>query len=185
MNKILWPVVFALGLSACSSTPDKPAAVEDHSTAAAPAAPVDKGADTTGIDKNAVSGDADKNKYADPRKDPASQLSKRSVFFDFDKYDVKDDFRPMLEAHAAYLVAQHDKHVVLQGNTDDRGSREYNLALGQKRAEAVRKTLAVLGVPEAQLEAVSFGEEKPRSAGESETDYADNRRTDIVYSDEQ
>jgi peptidoglycan-associated lipoprotein len=111
-------------------------------------------------------------------------LSKRSVFFDFDKFDVKDEYRPMLEAHAGYLKANPNARVILQGHADERGSREYNLALGQKRAEAVRRVLNVMGVGDGQLEAVSFGEEKPRNAGATEEAYAENRRTDVVYGDE-
>ena len=87
----------------------------------------------------------------------------------------------MVEAHARYLVENPERKLVLQGNTDERGSREYNLALGQKRAEAVRRALAVLGVSEAQVEAVSFGEERPRNVSETEDAYAENRRTDMVY----
>jgi peptidoglycan-associated lipoprotein len=97
---------------------------------------------------------------------------------------VKPEYRPVLEAHAGYLMAKRDSRVILQGNADERGSREYNLALGQKRAEAVRKALAVLGVNDSQMEAVSFGEEKPRNEGQTEEAYAQNRRTDVVYGDE-
>jgi peptidoglycan-associated lipoprotein len=120
----------------------------------------------------------------DPRKDPASPLSKRSIYFDFDSFVVKDEYRPVIEAHASYLTNHGKSRAVMQGNADSRGSREYNLALGQKRAEAVRRALALLGVQEEQLEAVSFGEEKPRAVGDTEQDYAENRRTDIVYGDE-
>jgi peptidoglycan-associated lipoprotein len=97
---------------------------------------------------------------------------------------VKDEYRPVIEAHAAYLAKKSDSRIVIQGNADERGSREYNLALGQKRAESVRKAFAILGVKEAQIEAVSFGEEKPRRVGATEEDYAENRRADIVYGDE-
>jgi peptidoglycan-associated lipoprotein len=120
----------------------------------------------------------------DPRRDPASPLSKRSIYFDFDRFVVKDEYRPVIEAHASYLTSHRNSRAVMQGNADSRGSREYNLALGQKRAEAVRRALALLGVQEEQLEAISFGEEKPRAVGDSEQDYAENRRTDIVYGDE-
>ncbi|MGB7184286.1 MAG: OmpA family protein, partial [Burkholderiaceae bacterium] len=87
----------------------------------------------------------------------------------------------LVEAHARYLTANPERQVVLQGNTDERGAREYNLALGQKRAEAVRRAMAVLGVSDNQVEAVSFGEERPRNFGSSEADMAENRRVDIVY----
>jgi peptidoglycan-associated lipoprotein len=181
MNKIVWAALFAMTLSACGTTSDTKATVEDHTKDNKVATPAASEVQTAPVAAKDVMGSA----YSgDPRKDPASLLSKRSVFFDFDRFEVKDEFRPMLEAHAGYLVSKRDKHVTLQGNTDERGSREYNLALGQKRAEAVRKSLAVLGVSESQMEAVSFGEEKPRATGNTEEAYAQNRRTDIVYTDE-
>jgi peptidoglycan-associated lipoprotein len=183
MNKVFWPVLIALTLSACGTTGGTPAAVEDRtgttSTAAKPA-----GAESTGVSGAGVAGSALPGEAGDPRKDPASPLSKRSIYFDFDSFVVKDEYRPMLEAHAGYLMSKRDARVILQGNADERGSREYNLALGQKRAEAVRRALAVLGVSEAQMEAISFGEEKPRNEGSTEAAYAENRRTDVVYGDE-
>ena len=139
------------------------------------------GTESTGVSGAGVTGSA---LAGDPRKDPASPLSRRSIHFDFDSYVVKDEYRPMLEAHAGYLLSKRDARVILQGNADERGSREYNLALGQKRAEAVRKALAVLGVNDAQMEAISFGEEKPRNEADTEGAYAENRRTDVVYGDE-
>jgi len=185
MKKALWSVVLLLTLTACGTTAQKPAVVEDRSaTVTTPGNPI-RGAETTAVDPNAVSGSAlNRNASGDPRKDPANPLSKRSVFFDYDSFEVKDTYRSALEAHAAYLMSKRDAKVIVQGNTDDRGSREYNLALGQKRAEAVRKALAVMGVTDGQLEAVSFGEEKPRTEGDAEAAYADNRRADIVYGDE-
>lgn len=117
----------------------------------------------------------------DPLNDPKGVLAKRSVYFDFDSYVVKDEFKPLVEAHAKYLVANKGRKILIQGNTDERGGREYNLALGQKRAEAVRKAMALLSVPEAQVEAVSLGEEKPKAMGSDEASWAENRRADIVY----
>ncbi|HTD03558.1 peptidoglycan-associated lipoprotein Pal [Undibacterium sp.] len=117
----------------------------------------------------------------DPLNDPKGILAKRSVYFDFDSYIVKDEFKPVVEAHAKYLVANKGRKILIQGNTDERGGREYNLALGQKRAEAVRKSLALLGVPESQMEAVSLGKEKPKATGSDEASWAENRRSDIVY----
>ena len=115
--------------------------------------------------------------------DPLSQgaLAKRSIYFDYDSYVVKEEFKPVIEAHAKYLVANKGRGILIQGNTDERGGREYNLALGQKRAEAVRKALALLGVPEAQIEAVSLGKEKPKATGSDEASWAENRRSDIIY----
>jgi len=117
----------------------------------------------------------------DPLNDPKSPLAKRSIYFDFDSFVVKDEFRGTVEAHARYLLANNAKRVVIQGNTDERGSREYNLALGQKRAEAVRRAMSALGVPDKQMEAVSFGEERPRATGADDASYAENRRADLVY----
>ncbi|MEK8048694.1 peptidoglycan-associated lipoprotein Pal [Ideonella sp. DXS22W] len=108
----------------------------------------------------------------------ASNLA-RVVYFDFDSFVVKDDFRGMLEAHAKALNATKGKRLTVEGHTDERGGSEYNIALGQKRAEAVVKTLALLGVPEAQLEAVSFGKERPADPGHDEAAWAKNRRAEL------
>ena len=117
----------------------------------------------------------------DPLNDPTSILAKRSVYFDYDSYIVKDEFKAIVDAHAKYLVANKGRKVLIQGNADERGGREYNLALGQKRAEAVRKALSVLSVAETQVEAVSLGEEKPKATGNNEAAWAENRRSDIIY----
>jgi len=118
----------------------------------------------------------------DPLDDPKSLLAKRSIYFDFDKYEVKSEFAAINNAHANYLNTHTSRTIVIQGNTDSRGGREYNLALGQKRAEAELKVLAASGVPKARMEAVSFGKEKPKATGENEAAWAENRRDDIVYS---
>jgi len=117
-------------------------------------------------------------------KDPRSPLSKRSVYFDYDSYVVKDEFQSLLTAHGKFLAANPKMKMLIQGNADERGSREYNLALGQKRAEAVRKALTLLGAREDQLEAVSLGEEKPACSESGEDCWAKNRRGDMLYSGE-
>lgn len=117
----------------------------------------------------------------DPLNDPNGELAKRSVYFDFDSYAVKDTYQQLLNAHAHYLNKNKDRRILIQGNTDERGGREYNLALGQKRSEAVRKVLSLLGVSDSQMEAVSFGKEKPKATGSDEAAWAENRRADIVY----
>ena len=117
-------------------------------------------------------------------KDPRSPLSKRSVYFDYDSYVVKDEFQALLAAHGKFLAANAKMKMLIQGNADERGSREYNLALGQKRADAVRKALALLGAREDQLEAVSLGEEKPACSESTEECWAKNRRGDMLYSGE-
>lgn len=117
----------------------------------------------------------------DPLNDAKGMLARRSVYFDYDSYGVKDEFKPVLDAHSRYLASHQARHILIQGNTDERGGSEYNLALGQKRAEAVRKSLQLMGVPANQMEAVSYGKEKPKAAGHDEAAYAENRRDDIVY----
>jgi peptidoglycan-associated lipoprotein len=117
----------------------------------------------------------------DPLADPNSPLAKRSVYFDYDSYAVRDEYRSTIDAHARFLTSERSRRVIVQGNTDERGSREYNLALGQKRAEAVRRSLTALGVPDSQVEAVSLGEEKPRTTAQDEASFAENRRADLVY----
>ena len=117
----------------------------------------------------------------DPLNDPQGVLAKRSVYFDFDSYVVRDDAKAVVENHSAYLTKNKARKILIQGNTDERGGTEYNLALGQKRAEAVRKAMGSLGVPDTQMEAVSLGKEKPKAVGSNEAAWAENRRADIVY----
>ena len=121
---------------------------------------------------------------ANPLKDPNNILSKRSVYYDYDSDAIKDEYRPMLQAHAKYLAENRSARMLIQGNCDERGSREYNIALGQRRAEGVKRMLMLMGVTEAQVESVSLGEEKPRRTGNTEADFAENRRSDILYSGE-
>ena len=117
----------------------------------------------------------------DELNNPNSPLAKRSVYFDFDSYDVKNEYLPLLRAHADYLRGHPGRHVLIQGNTDERGTDEYNLALGERRSEAVLHELESLGVPDSQLEAVSFGKEKPVALGHDEASWSQNRRADLVY----
>jgi peptidoglycan-associated lipoprotein len=111
---------------------------------------------------------------------PGGKLANRSVYFDFDSYAIREDGKEVVQNHAAYL-GKNQRSILIQGNTDERGGSEYNLALGQKRAEAVRKSMAALGVPESRMEAVSLGKEKPKAEGHNEEAWAQNRRADIVY----
>jgi peptidoglycan-associated lipoprotein len=103
------------------------------------------------------------------------------IYFELDSFAVKAEYQSALEAHARFLRADRNRRVNLEGHTDERGGSEYNLALGQKRAEAVRRALSVLGVPEAQMESVSFGKEKPVAQGSDESAYAQNRRAALNY----
>ena len=177
-------------LSACSSVQlDKKAPVDDRTGSSAATsssndsaktgAANDGSADSRAGDKNAQNNQNAQN--TDPLNDATGMLAKRSVYFDFDSYVVKDEFKPVIEAHSQYLIKNTDRKIVIQGNTDERGGSEYNLALGQKRAEAVRRALNLLGVADSQIEAVSFGKEKPKATGSNEAAWAENRRADIAY----
>jgi peptidoglycan-associated lipoprotein len=117
-------------------------------------------------------------------RDPKNILSQRSVYFDYNRFEVKREYQEIVSAHARFLVSNRRYKILIQGHTDERGSREYNLALGQKRADAVRRMFVVLGVREDQIEAVSLGEEKPKNEGHDELAWAENRRGDILYSGE-
>lgn len=166
MKKVISVLLIGL-LSACASQTTQPTAVEDKSAAqaAAPAAAA--------------------NPNLNPiLRDPNNILSKRSVFYDYDSFVVKNEYRPLVQAHAQYLRDNAGARVLLQGNADERGSREYNLALGQKRADSVRNAMTLSGAKDSQIEAVSLGEEKPRATGHDEASWAENRRTDIRYQGE-
>lgn len=105
---------------------------------------------------------------------------KRSVYFEYDQYDVKAEFRPLVETHARWLKANPQARLTVEGNTDERGSREYNVALGQRRAEAVTKMMVLMGARPEQIESVSWGEERPRSGGHDEKSWSENRRSDFL-----
>jgi peptidoglycan-associated lipoprotein len=116
--------------------------------------------------------------------DPVRQqgmLAKRSIYYDFDRYEIKSDSRDLIEAHARYLREHPNVKVRIEGNADERGSAEYNLALGQQRSAGVQKVMTLLGVPEGRIEAVSLGKEKPKATGHDENSWSENRRSDIVY----
>lgn len=114
-------------------------------------------------------------------RDPANPLSKRVVYFDFDSDVIREEFRGLVEAHAGFLKNNGAARIILQGHTDERGSRDYNLALGQRRAESVRQALALMGVKDEQVETVSLGEEKPVLEGHDEAAWKLNRRAEIHY----
>ncbi|HMO45744.1 MAG TPA: peptidoglycan-associated lipoprotein Pal [Rubrivivax sp.] len=171
-------LALALGglLAGCSTTKLDEAPVESRTVPADGGAAGQPGAAGSGTAQSSVA-TVDLSKSG---ADAASGLlAQRVVYFDFDSFVVKDEFRPMLEAHAKALAANRSKRMVLEGHTDERGGREYNLALGQKRADAVLRTLVLLGVQDAQLEAVSFGEERPAAPGSDEAAWAKNRRVEL------
>ena len=171
-------IAFTLAACAATETPERqpPAAVEDRAPGQGAVAQPAPGAPVTGVDLTGRPATG-----AAALKDPNNILSKRSVYYEFDKFNGKDDYRPMIEAHARYLRENGGTRMLVQGNTDERGSREYNLALGQRRSEGVKRLLMLLGGREEQIEAVSLGEEKPRAAGSNEEAWAQNRRSDMLY----
>ena len=185
MKRLLTMIVVSL-LVGCSSTPTKEqegAKVEDRTivtdTTKPPVRP-----QTTTQDATVRPLQGDQAGGRDPLKDPSNILSRRSVYFDYDSNVVKDEFKPVVAAHAKYLSSSRAARVTIQGNTDERGSREYNIALGQRRADAVKEMMTLLGASSAQIETVSFGEEKPRAQGSTEQAFAENRRADFVYQGE-
>ncbi len=133
------------------------------------------------VDGDSANSSSGGNFSSQPWNDPKSALYERSVYFGFDEYTVQTKYQKMLSAHASYLKANPKQKVIIQGNTDDRGTAEYNLALGQRRSDAVRKSLNLMGVSDDQIEAVSFGKEKPKVEGDNESAWTENRRADIVY----
>lgn len=163
-------------LTACSSTPLTPTA--------ATSAPVVTATPTTPTEtsKSPVTSPNLTAKEVPPYLDPRNPLSTdRSVYFDFDKSNVAAKYDQLLEMHGKYLASHPEVSIKIEGNTDEQGGSEYNLALGQKRADAVLKSLTILGVKTSQMEAVSFGKEKPRALGNDEASYAQNRRADLAY----
>jgi peptidoglycan-associated lipoprotein len=117
----------------------------------------------------------------DPLNDPTGALAKRSVYFDFDKSLIRSEYQPLIETHGRYLVEHGSRQIRIEGNCDERGGREYNLALGQRRADAVRERMELVGVPAARIETISLGKEKPKATGHDEAAWVENRRADIVY----
>jgi peptidoglycan-associated lipoprotein len=137
--------------------------------------------DTDSANGGSGSGSGSGKFGSQPWNDPSSPLFEKSVYFGFDEYTVQTKYQKMLSAHAGYLKVNPKQKIIIQGNTDERGTAEYNLALGQCRSDAVRKSLNLMGVSDDQMEAVSFGKEKPKAEGDTEAAWAENRRADIVY----
>ena len=117
----------------------------------------------------------------DAQIDPSKAFGTRTIYYDYDAYNVKEEYLSVVQAHGKFLLAHKEAKLRVEGNCDERGSREYNLALGQRRADSIKRALMLMGVPARQIEAVSFGSEKPKSASHDEQAYAENRRSDLVY----
>jgi peptidoglycan-associated lipoprotein len=169
---------FAAVLAACSSTPVAPPATAPVSTAMAAPAP----APATTSGGNPVASSTVTTVALPAYLDPSNPISReRSVFFDFDDFTIKSEYSGLVARQGQYLASHPNIDVKVEGNADERGSAEYNLALGQKRAEAVVRTLKTYGVKDSQAEAISWGKEKPRALGHDEAAWAQNRRADIQY----
>jgi len=171
LNKILGAAAVALSavllLTGCPSQP-----IDEQE----PASSVDEraGADTSGV--------AERSGYtADNLNDPSSPLYQRVIYFAYDNSDIQPQFIDILRAHASYLSSNSGASVMLDGHTDERGTREYNLALGDFRADTVRRYLVAEGVPDGQIRPMSYGEERPADPGHSESAWALNRRVELVY----
>ena len=165
-------VLVAAALAGCASKETKTEAQVDDRSTARPSANTAQGSATT-----------PNRPTTSPQGDPlkSGQLAQRSVYFDYDSNSVKDEYRGLVQAHSRYLTAdKRDARIRIEGNCDERGSREYNLALGQRRAEAVRQAMVLSGVRAEALEAISYGEERPRCTDQGEECRATNRRVDIL-----
>ncbi len=179
MGKLILSMAALALLAACASQDVKEqagAAVEDRKPVESTPTKPDTAAMAKPVESKPI--------VANPLKDPGNILSKRSVYYDYDSAVVKDEFKPLVTAHSRYLTQHRTAKITIQGNTDERGSREYNIALGQRRADSVKQMMTLLGAQEAQIETVSFGEEKPRALGKDEASLSENRRSDIVYAGE-
>jgi peptidoglycan-associated lipoprotein len=169
VKKLLLPSLLLLALAACETDLATDAAAPD-------------------TEKKVTENNVTNGNTLTSRPPPGDQLpdwaldpSANSVYFDYDSYVVRNEARSLIDSHAKLLAQQPSRKVTIQGNADERGSREYNLALGQKRAEAVRRSLKLLGTRDAQIEAVSLGEEQPACTEATESCYSRNRRGDFVY----
>ena len=170
LKRVFYSLAIVLLMAGCSSTKlDNPPVTNAGAMGGA------------GSGSGAASGVAPVSVDANARNAQGPVGVARVIYFDFDSYTVKPDYQSVIDAHARFLKANPQRHVTLEGNTDDRGGSEYNLALGQKRAEAVARALKLLGVGDNQVEAISFGKEKPAVSGSGEEVWAQNRRVEFSY----
>ena len=184
ISKLIVLACAAVALSACAghqnvkgsgtSTPPAASSVPEATTPPPATEQQPQGAETAPVQ-------SEQGFQGNPLDDPNSPLHQRVVYFDFDKSDIKPEGKPILEAHAKYLSGHPDVHVVLEGNTDERGTREYNMALGERRAKAVYQYLTLLGVSPSQLKVISYGEERPAALGHDESAWSKNRRVELDY----
>lgn len=176
MHHLAPVLLLACGLAGCSSSPEKAGAaapIDDRAISSAEMDALD-GARTAGVGDPARLRGGELN-------DPESPLAVRVFYFELDSSEVRADYRPSVEAHAAYLSSNGGARIVIEGHADERGSREYNIALGERRALALRRQLVLLGASADQIRTVSYGEERPAELGSDEYSWERNRRAEIVY----
>ena len=184
MRKLLIAALVITFAAGCAQQPTQTGAPVEDRGAGTGTPGTTPGATTSGTTPSGVTGTPTPSGSASVLRDPNNILSKRTIYFDFDSFSVRDEFRELVNAHAKYLQANRSARLTLQGHADERGSREYNIALGQRRADAVKSLMQLLGGGEAQIETVSFGKEKPKVEGHDEAAWAQNRRVEIVYAGE-
>jgi peptidoglycan-associated lipoprotein len=178
IKRMFLAMAMVLAVAGCSSVKLDDVPVEDKSaTAVTPGQPGAPGG-TPGATQSSVAPVA-ADSAATTAAGPANVA--RIIYFDYDSYVIKPEFQPVLDGHARFLKSNNGRRISIEGHTDERGGREYNLALGQRRSEAVRRALGLLGVPDGQVEAVSFGKEKPVAMGSDEASWSQNRRAEIIY----
>jgi peptidoglycan-associated lipoprotein len=179
MNKNLMIIlIFTAFLFACESTPEKAddaVAVEDQGTS------LNDTPDADDSEAQAYGADDDDRSSMSSLDDPQSLLSVRIIYFEYDSSDVKPEDRTTVEAHASYLVANPDTIITLEGHADERGSREYNLALGENRSQTVKRQMTLLGASPSQIRTVSYGEERPAIDEHDDYSWSQNRRVEIIY----
>ncbi|MFO7788354.1 MAG: peptidoglycan-associated lipoprotein Pal [Halospina sp.] len=194
-NRVLMLGFALLFVAGCSSTATDPEGsgsngmeesdTEQQSDADADSSDADSSdaygaGDGSGVSEEDMTAEERAEKSLEEAKEKAMQAAS-AIYFDFDSSEIRRESQSILEAHAAYLAEDDDASVVLEGHTDERGSREYNMALGERRAESVARFLRVNDVSEEQIETVSYGEEKPAVEGDDEEAWAENRRVEINY----
>ena len=181
MNRFLLVAGLTALLAGCSS-PVKLDSVPVEDRSGKTVVPGGAGTGTARTDANTVAkSDVKQVDLSKSAQDEVAPTGARIVYFDYDSFVIKPDYQTVIESQSRYVKADKNRKVAVEGHTDERGGREYNLALGQKRAEAVRRALGLLGVNDAQIEAVSFGKEKPAAQGSDEASLAKNRRAEIAY----
>jgi peptidoglycan-associated lipoprotein len=186
-TKIVLTIIPALVLLGCGTSGEVQEEAAAGAATTATTGEAGAGAETSGVGTGAaatgeaVTAPAEAGFTGDPLDDPNSLLAKRVIYFDFDKSEIKGEFRDIIQAHAEYLASHPDVSITLEGHTDERGTREYNIALGERRAQAVQRMLTLQGVAASQIRTVSYGEERPAALGHDEDAWALNRRAEFIY----